>query len=84
MFNQISANDLKTKGVSAIESVMSEEMPEAMITVHGKVKFVVMPIEAYQHYRELELSSALEEVRRDYEAGRYTTESIAEHIRQLV
>jgi hypothetical protein len=83
MSNHISANELKVKGISAIEAIVSDEAPEAMITVHGKVRFVVIPIEAYNHFRELELSQALEETKLDYEAGRYVQESISDHIERL-
>ena len=38
--SSISANDLKTKGVAAIESVL-EKHPEAVISVRGKERFVV-------------------------------------------
>ena len=44
---QISANDLKTKGVSAIEFALSSA-PEAIVSVRGKDKFVMMDI---AHYR---------------------------------
>ena len=37
----ISANDLKTKGISAIEFVLSSAT-EAIVSVRGKDKFVVM------------------------------------------
>ncbi len=83
MVHHISANDLKTKGISAIESLISDSEPEAMITVHGKVRFVVIPVEAYNRYRELELALALEEVKRDYREGRYTVESAEAHMRRL-
>ncbi len=39
--NSISANDLKTKGVSAIERAL-EDQPEVSLTVRGQAKFVVM------------------------------------------
>ena len=35
MFNSITANDLKVKGVSVLDQVISEEN-EAVITVRGK------------------------------------------------
>ena len=35
------ANDLKTKGVAAIEAVLAE-LPEAIVSVRGKDRFVVM------------------------------------------
>jgi PHD/YefM family antitoxin component YafN of YafNO toxin-antitoxin module len=41
--NIITANQLKTKGVSAIQSNLSENH-ELVITVRGKEEFVVMEI----------------------------------------
>ena len=49
----ITANELKTGGVSAIEKVISEDS-EAIITVRGKNRYVVMDIEKYNHLRECE------------------------------
>ena len=43
---QISANDLKTKGVSAIEFALSTA-PEAIVSVRGKDKFVMIDIAHY-------------------------------------
>ena len=60
--SNISANDLKTKGVSAIEAVL-EYQPEAVISVHGKDHFVVMDITHYHYLRECELVAALAETR---------------------
>ena len=37
----ITANELKTKGISAIESQL-KQYPEAIISVRGKQRFVVM------------------------------------------
>ena len=44
----ISANELKTRGVSSIEAALQDES-EALITVRGQERFVVMDIEAYNH-----------------------------------
>ena len=83
MNNHISANDLKTKGISAVESMFSENAAEVVITVHGKPKFVVLPIETYDYYRKCELSMAYEETKKAYEKGRFTTESVEDHIAAL-
>lgn len=45
--SHISANDLKTKGIAAIEAALSHA-PEAIVSVRGKDRFVVMDI---AHYR---------------------------------
>jgi hypothetical protein len=78
----IAANDLKTKGVASIREKLAEE-PEAIITVRGKNRYVVMDLEHYRYLRECELEAALLEARQDVEEGRTVTESVVEHIKRL-
>jgi PHD/YefM family antitoxin component YafN of YafNO toxin-antitoxin module len=78
----ISANELKTKGVSAIENNLGQEK-EVIITVRGKERFVVMELEHYNYLRECELESALHQARSDVEAGRYVIESVDAHIKRV-
>lgn len=78
----ISANDLKTKGVSVIEAALVNE-EEATISVRGKERFVVMGIDHYHYLRECELEAALIESRADLAAGRYVKESAEEHLRRI-
>ena len=80
--SSITANDLKTKGISAIEAVL-EQQPEAIISVRGKDRFVVMDIAHYQYLRECELDAALAETRADMAAGRFVKESPADHLARL-
>ena len=80
--SNISANDLKTKGVSAIEAVL-EYQPEAVISVRGKDRFVVMDIAHYHYLRECELEAALAETRADLAAGRAVRESAEAHLARL-
>ena len=56
--NHISANDLKTKGISAIEYALSTA-PEAIVSVRGKDRFVVMDMAHYHYLRACELDAAL-------------------------
>ena len=56
--NAISANQLKTRGVSVLAEELQNE-PEAIITVRGKDQYVVMRIEQYHYLREMELEAAL-------------------------
>jgi hypothetical protein len=42
--SSLTANDLKTKGIAAIEAILAER-PQAIVTVRGKDRFVVMEIE---------------------------------------
>lgn len=78
----ISANDLKTKGVSAIETIL-EHQPEAIISVRGKDRFVVMDITHYHYLRECELDAALAETKADVVAGRVIKESAEAHVARL-
>jgi len=56
----LTANDLKTKGIAAIGG-RAGDRPEAIVTVRGKDRFVVMDIAQYHHLRECELEAALAE-----------------------
>ena len=82
MSKYITANDLKTKGVSLIEEEAAE-YGEAIITVRGKVKFVVIPIEKYNEFREYELLAALDESKKDIEEGRFNIESVEDHMKRI-
>ena len=78
----ISANDLKTKGVKAIEEALATQ-PEVAVSVRGQVKYIVMSEEQYQYLRECELEAALAESKADLEAGRFVKETVAQHIRRI-
>jgi hypothetical protein len=80
--SSISANDLKTKGISAIELALSDA-PEAIVSVRGKDKFVVMNLAHYHYLRGCELDAALAETRADLAAGRFVAESPAAHLKRL-
>ncbi len=78
----LSANDLKTKGISAIEALLATQ-PEAMISVRGKERFVVMDVAHYHYLRECELDAALAQSRADTAAGRYVAETAEQHMARL-
>jgi PHD/YefM family antitoxin component YafN of YafNO toxin-antitoxin module len=80
--NPINANDLKVKGVAAIEAALAEH-PEAVIAVRGKQRFVVMDLDHYHYLRECELEAALAETRADLAAGRAVVESPEAHLARL-
>jgi PHD/YefM family antitoxin component YafN of YafNO toxin-antitoxin module len=80
--SSLTANDLKTKGVSAIEAVLAER-PEAIVSVRGKDRFVVMDIAQYNYLRECELEAALAETRADIAAGRVVKDSAAAHVKRV-
>lgn len=81
MFN-LTANDLKTKGIAAIEAVLAER-PEAIVSVRGKERFVVMEIAQYHHLRECELEAALAETKADIAAGRFNKGTPAAHVKRV-
>ena len=78
----LTANDLKTKGVSAVEERLEQD-DTVVISVRGREKYVVMDIEKYARLREYELESALQEARTDMAAGRYRVESVEDHMQRL-
>jgi hypothetical protein len=78
----LTANDLKTRGVAAIESLLATQ-PEVMISVRGKDRFVVMNVAHYHYLRECELDAALARSQADIVAGRYVVESAQEHMNRL-
>lgn len=80
--NQLTANDLKVRGVAAIESILTTQ-PEATISVRGKDRFVVMDMAHYHYLRECELEAALAQSRADLTAGRAVAESAASHMARL-
>ncbi len=80
--NTLTANELKTRGVSAVEEGLEHD-DELVISVRGRHRYVVMAIEKYNHLRELELTTAVAEAKADYAAGRYTTETVAEHMQRV-
>ena len=80
--NTNAANDLKTRGVSALEEGLLVE-PEVVITVRGKEQYVVMHLEQYRYLREMELEAALLEVRRDLENGDFVRETAEAHLARV-
>lgn len=79
--SQLTANDLKTKGISAIENALAENK-EAIVSVRGKECYVVMEIAQYHFLRECELAAALAETQADLEAGRFVEETPEQHVRR--
>jgi len=78
----LTANDLKMRGVSAIEETLAGH-PEAVISVRGRDKYVVMEVAQYHYLRECELDAALAQSQADLSAGRYVTESARQHMERM-
>jgi Phd_YefM. len=82
MANEITANELKTKGITAIDDVTSNGY-EAIITVRGKQKYVVMTMEEYNKLREYELTAAIIETENDIKNGKYKKGTVDNHMKRL-
>jgi PHD/YefM family antitoxin component YafN of YafNO toxin-antitoxin module len=78
----IMANDLKTRGVKIFDEILKEE-EEAIISVRGKSKYVVMDLEHYNYLRECELEAALIQTHKDLKEGKAKTLTAEEHIKAL-
>ena len=74
----LTANDLKTKGVSDIERLL-QEASEVVISVRGKPCYVVMNIAHYDYLRECEIAAAWAQSRADMAAGRFRREGAEAH-----
>ncbi len=82
MAQTITANDLKTRGVAILVDETADGQ-EVIITVRGKNKFVVLPIEKYNYLRECELEAALLESKKDIKEGKFVKESVEKHIKRI-
>ena len=80
--NRLTANELKTKGVSILEKILKEDH-EVTITVRGHNKYVVMDMERYSELRIQDLKAAYNETMEDIKNGNYIEESVADHIKRL-
>jgi len=78
----ITANELKTRGISLVEK-MIERFGEIFVSVRGKKKFVILPIEEYERLKEAELESIIRQAEKDYEEGKYVIEKAEEHFKRL-
>ena len=78
----ITANELKTKGVSVVETALRED-GAAVITVRGRSKYVVVDFATWNKLREFELDIAIQEAREDVAEGNYVVESVDEHMKRV-
>lgn len=81
--SHITANELKTRGIAAIEAQLADGRTEAVVSVRGADRYVVMELAHYQHLRECELEAALAESRADLAAGRFLAETAQEHVSRV-
>ena len=78
----VTANDLKTKGISDIERAL-QDAQEVVISVRGKPRYVVMDLTHYDYLRECEISAAWAQTREDVAIGRYRREGADVHIARV-
>lgn len=78
----IDANILKMRGVEALIEALANA-PEAIISVRGKNRFVVVNLAHYHYLCECELTVALAESHADIAAGRFVRESVNAHVKRL-
>ena len=79
---QLTANDLKTKGIAAIETSLANQT-EAIVSVRGKDKYVVMDLAHYHYLRECELEAALAETRANIANEWFVKESPEAHLARI-
>ena len=77
----ITANDLKTKGISFFDKVL-EKTEEIIVSVRGKQKFVLLDMQRYKQVREYELDKAYEDTLKDIKNKKYTTD-LGTHFKEL-
>jgi ribosomal protein S1 len=82
MENVVTANELKTKGVSRIDEI-TDSGDEAIISVHGKHRYVILTMEQYNYLRECELEAAVIEAKKDIEEGNVIRETVEQHITRI-
>ena len=80
--NSVTANELKTKGVSAVESCLKTE-DEVIISVRGQDRYVIIDLEKYAKLREYELTIALQEAKADVAEGNFIVESVDKHMKRV-
>lgn len=81
--NIINANELKKRGVSAIESALLHDSDVA-ISVRGQTRFVVVNLDYFQQLREYELEKAVRDAKEDLAAGRFVIETAAQHKERIM
>lgn len=78
----ITANELKTKGISVVEEAM-KTYSRAVISVRGKRKYIMLPLEDYETLQEDSLTLAIRESEEDIKNGRYTVGSVEDHLKEV-
>lgn len=80
--SMITANDIKTRGVKAIEEGMKDD-DRLSISVRGEVKYVVLTAEAYEQLRLAELEIAYQAAVQDVKKGDFIKETAEQHLERV-
>lgn len=78
----ITANDIKIKGVKAIEDGLSKD-DRLSVSVRGKIKYVILKADDYEHLRLAELEMAYKETISDIKKGKFKIETADQHLERL-
>lgn len=82
MNNTVTANELKTKGISIADDLAAQGL-ETIVTVRGEAKYVILPTKQYYELKEHELAAALMESEQDLKKGKYREDSVESHINRI-
>ncbi len=82
MNNIVTAQELKTKGMSALNE-RAKKFTETFITIHGEKSFAVLTMDQYHYLRECELEAALKESEADLLNGKFKVKTVEGHIKDL-
>lgn len=82
MNNSVTAQELKTRGMSALNE-KTKKYNEIFITIRGEKSFAVLTMNQYNYLRECELEAALKESEADLAKGKFAVKTVAAHIKDL-
>lgn len=74
----IPANELKKKGISVLG-----DHEEALLTIRGEPRYVILNISHYERLREAELELAIAQTKKQIAEGKYVVESPAAHVKRV-
>ncbi len=78
----ITENQLKINGVSIVASML-QTVSEVIVSVRGKPKYVIIPVEEYEEMKETELELALNESKKERANGDFIIVTAKQHIDSL-
>lgn len=79
--NSVPVSYLK-KGFGFVDKLI-DKFGAVYLSVRGKKKYVVIPVEEYVRLKELELENSIVQAEKDYKEGRFIVETSEEHFKRL-